>query len=199
FFQAEDGIRDRNVTGVQTCALPISRWTHRSLRARASDLCRLCRRRNSCHLLTTQDEAAVCVRPTAAPASLLGARTPCSRGWDRYDQPDHSGDFRCLLVGPLRTDFLSRLPRCYGARNHSPEIDGCQAYCWPNNLLCRRRYSFRSPLCSNALTHSAAVDAHTGTTARCSIDRSICLRTDVWPTHKGTSPGFRSVLLSRAL
>src|SRR5438067_10770663 len=27
FFQAEDGIRDRNVTGVQTCALPIS---HRS-------------------------------------------------------------------------------------------------------------------------------------------------------------------------
>src|SRR5699024_11794797 len=30
FFQAEDGIRDRNVTGVQTCALPIFRrrnWT----------------------------------------------------------------------------------------------------------------------------------------------------------------------------
>src|SRR5699024_11560059 len=31
FFQAEDGIRDRNVTGVQTCALPIykssSEWT----------------------------------------------------------------------------------------------------------------------------------------------------------------------------
>src|SRR5207248_8229504 len=27
FFQAEDGIRDRTVTGVQTCALPISPWT----------------------------------------------------------------------------------------------------------------------------------------------------------------------------
>src|SRR5690348_18091024 len=26
FFQAEDGIRDGRVTGVQTCALPISRW-----------------------------------------------------------------------------------------------------------------------------------------------------------------------------
>src|SRR5699024_11471437 len=26
FFQADDGIRDRNVTGVQTCALPIS-WS----------------------------------------------------------------------------------------------------------------------------------------------------------------------------
>src|SRR5206468_9284611 len=26
FFQAEDGIRDLIVTGVQTCALPISQW-----------------------------------------------------------------------------------------------------------------------------------------------------------------------------
>src|SRR5256886_9131117 len=26
FFQAEDGIRDLTVTGVQTCALPISEW-----------------------------------------------------------------------------------------------------------------------------------------------------------------------------
>src|SRR5437773_828284 len=31
FFQAEDGIRDRDVTGVQTCALPIwpAQWLHR--------------------------------------------------------------------------------------------------------------------------------------------------------------------------
>src|SRR5699024_11547772 len=29
FFQAEDGIRDRNVTGVQTCALPISHGNRR--------------------------------------------------------------------------------------------------------------------------------------------------------------------------
>src|SRR5437870_13275091 len=28
FFQAEDGIRDGHVTGVQTCALPISRARH---------------------------------------------------------------------------------------------------------------------------------------------------------------------------
>src|SRR5207248_5093174 len=28
FFQAEDGIRDRTVTGVQTCALPISQRRH---------------------------------------------------------------------------------------------------------------------------------------------------------------------------
>src|SRR5256885_13256138 len=30
FFQAEDGIRDYKVTGVQTCALPIWRWPRRS-------------------------------------------------------------------------------------------------------------------------------------------------------------------------
>src|SRR5690348_17764678 len=31
FFQAEDGIRDGRVTGVQTCALPISPGEHDSL------------------------------------------------------------------------------------------------------------------------------------------------------------------------
>src|SRR5207237_5530548 len=30
FFQAEDGIRDSSVTGVQTCALPISRTGNRA-------------------------------------------------------------------------------------------------------------------------------------------------------------------------
>src|SRR5256885_12053728 len=37
FFQAEDGIRDYKVTGVQTCALPISADAerHRALPARA--------------------------------------------------------------------------------------------------------------------------------------------------------------------
>src|SRR5699024_11667854 len=42
FFQAEDGIRDRNVTGVQTCALPISYAMHKqeieSLQARLKAL-----------------------------------------------------------------------------------------------------------------------------------------------------------------
>src|SRR5437764_15258135 len=34
FFQAEDGIRDTSVTGVQTCALPISFQPHRYSRTR---------------------------------------------------------------------------------------------------------------------------------------------------------------------
>src|SRR5437764_14537140 len=31
FFQAEDGIRDTSVTGVQTCALPISSCLHEAV------------------------------------------------------------------------------------------------------------------------------------------------------------------------
>src|SRR5699024_11382745 len=40
FFQAEDGIRDRNVTGVQTCALPISVMSNLGLHLamRAADI-----------------------------------------------------------------------------------------------------------------------------------------------------------------
>src|SRR5207249_7624160 len=37
FFQAEDGIRDRNVTGVQTCALPISRVRSIEVHSQAAD------------------------------------------------------------------------------------------------------------------------------------------------------------------
>src|SRR5260364_458982 len=36
FFQAEDGIRDDLVTGVQTCALPISARSKRGWRSRAA-------------------------------------------------------------------------------------------------------------------------------------------------------------------
>src|SRR5699024_11287040 len=35
-FQAEDGIRDRNVTGVQTCALPISPFVRGAFAGAAS-------------------------------------------------------------------------------------------------------------------------------------------------------------------
>src|SRR5437868_13289089 len=38
FFQAEDGIRDRTVTGVQTCALPISHRGPDALTVLASEI-----------------------------------------------------------------------------------------------------------------------------------------------------------------
>src|SRR5438309_6625952 len=39
FFQAEDGIRDGTVTGVQTCALPISRRASQARAARQALEC----------------------------------------------------------------------------------------------------------------------------------------------------------------
>src|SRR5699024_12004827 len=39
YYQAEDGIRDRNVTGVQTCALPICPFTKASRQTRKLDNC----------------------------------------------------------------------------------------------------------------------------------------------------------------
>src|SRR5437879_11921478 len=38
FFQAEDGIRDTSVTGVQTCALPISRKSRRRSAGRSASV-----------------------------------------------------------------------------------------------------------------------------------------------------------------
>src|SRR5207249_6861877 len=63
FFQAEDGIRDRNVTGVQTCALPISfpRLTDAALRA----LCSCAWRGNVRELQNVIEHVAVVVEPGA--------------------------------------------------------------------------------------------------------------------------------------
>src|SRR5256886_11618150 len=58
FFQAEDGIRDLTVTGVQTCALPISlvRGNWEDLRHAASD-----RPRRKYYRLTRRGEDALAV------------------------------------------------------------------------------------------------------------------------------------------
>src|SRR5699024_12193263 len=61
FFQAEDGIRDRNVTGVQTCALPI--WP-----------CRCCWRRPT----ATRYRSPTC--PASAPTCPFG---PVTRSEER--------------------------------------------------------------------------------------------------------------------
>src|SRR5438067_7403621 len=62
FFQAEDGIRDRNVTGVQTCALPIYLPSEPvgPLPAAAAEL------------------AAVAIRADRAPGRLAGAPHPAA-------------------------------------------------------------------------------------------------------------------------
>src|SRR5436189_672940 len=52
FFQAEDGIRDTSVTGVQTCALPISNYITEKLRRAALDWGKAVSSRSGCLLLT---------------------------------------------------------------------------------------------------------------------------------------------------
>src|SRR2546430_7578499 len=68
FFQAEDGIRDLTVTGVQTCALPISRIP--APPARGARECREC----------------PCDRPRAPPARSEERRVgkECRSRWSPY-------------------------------------------------------------------------------------------------------------------
>src|SRR5207248_4586570 len=74
FFQAEDGIRDRTVTGVQTCALPISR--RRSIRA-VDHPGRPGRRR--------EDAAGAGARPIARSEERRVGKE-CRWRWARYDE-----------------------------------------------------------------------------------------------------------------
>src|SRR5437870_9469575 len=61
FFQAEDGIRDGHVTGVQTCALPI--WLQRALRIG------LLPNISHCQVASRR-----CSRRSARPAAFFSAR-----------------------------------------------------------------------------------------------------------------------------
>src|SRR5207249_8261647 len=81
FFQAEDGIRDRNVTGVQTCALPISRnWNESKLYSRHSIRC-------PCHTrVMTMDNAYGSRLPRACRRNLPsgGSLGSNPRGWEHW-------------------------------------------------------------------------------------------------------------------
>src|SRR5207249_8569936 len=100
FFQAEDGIRDRNVTGVQTCALPISTMSISSLglSCSASAFGPCCRK-------------PVAVRFANRSASeLLGSKSPaiCSRtkrlnGLSSFRSEEHTSELQS------RFDLVCRL------------------------------------------------------------------------------------------
>src|SRR5437867_7628801 len=75
FFQAEDGIRDRTVTGVQTCALPICR-----LRDAAGSLRAPVSVRRSSDTGARSDPAASRSRPTSARQVEIGRASCRERG-----------------------------------------------------------------------------------------------------------------------
>src|SRR2546429_455746 len=94
FFQAEDGIRDVAVTGVQTCALPI-------LLPRASPVLPSARKPGArSFALRRFAVSADCGQPTAASAAM--ARWPSLRRWTR------SGPW--LAAPKIAREFLPPLP-----------------------------------------------------------------------------------------
>src|SRR2546430_6404531 len=64
FFQAEDGIRDLTVTGVQTCALPILHGNGHGLSDSMKDMIQ--------HILASPVPVAVYVSPTGARGASAG-------------------------------------------------------------------------------------------------------------------------------
>src|SRR5436309_13058405 len=84
FFQAEDGIRDFHVTGVQTCALPISP-TWRGAASRSGSLSRL-------HSARMSDRAA---SASAARSEERRVGKECRSRWSPYQQN------KKLLIGVI--------------------------------------------------------------------------------------------------
>src|SRR5438046_10598020 len=99
FFQAEDGIRDWSVTGVQTCALPIFCCRHRDCRtwspAIVATVIRLCSSQ------TTARAAAVSAqvrlpsrqrqrRPTRSEERRVGKECRCRWWADQYKKEHNS-------------------------------------------------------------------------------------------------------------
>src|SRR5690625_7985341 len=90
FFQAEDGIRDGHVTGVQTCALPIyetARGAPQALRCPAPGTCPAC---SGCRA-PQWSRAGAPPRPAPGPPPrLAAARLPVlaapRRGWWRSEE-----------------------------------------------------------------------------------------------------------------
>src|SRR5688572_33243580 len=81
FFQAEDGIRDLTVTGVQTCALPIS--ARQDVSCKAQDPCAEC-----------------CVPPAPRDQPLAGLRGKCHR-YEVYEQIGRASCRERMYVGQV--------------------------------------------------------------------------------------------------
>src|SRR5207248_6015330 len=74
FFQAEDGIRDRTVTGVQTCALPILKQTQAKTTLSEhfqSSCCRAVRLRPSLSVILTTGQRRGSISSAPIPCTSL--------------------------------------------------------------------------------------------------------------------------------
>src|SRR5437868_3587039 len=115
FFQAEDGIRDRNVTGVQTCALPIWPWAAGaswSPRRRGPGLC----------AGPAQREARRRVRGDHDAPAAQGLPEPASQPYEAARQ-EPIGDDAPREHARRQTGLLLRRPDCY-VHDHELDDDG---------------------------------------------------------------------------
>src|SRR5437879_11064561 len=96
FFQAEDGIRDTSVTGVQTCALPISaeRTEREAAEARKADEEK--RRKHDLEAkLKAEQEAKKRFGEETAAAARPGARPALEPDEDRSEERRVGKECRC--------------------------------------------------------------------------------------------------------
>src|SRR2546422_9006133 len=124
FFQAEDGIRDVAVTGVQTCALPISWRTGErgnrlgngfdsNLNFSSPSQLKIQNRRpagfllnwDSCPLLVALADRGQCCRVGSTGAALRLSPAPCE-----YTATHSPGPRRARRLRPRRRDMPARFP-----------------------------------------------------------------------------------------
>src|SRR5690606_41013604 len=105
FFQAEDGIRDFHVTGVQTCALPI--WKS-SCRRRVRSRRR--RRRSACRAAARGGgRSSTFPSPSARRARSTGRGS--TRGWQQPRSEERRVGKECRTLGatePLKNNKANR-------------------------------------------------------------------------------------------
>src|SRR5690606_1020839 len=126
FFQAEDGIRDFHVTGVQTCALPIFRRSgaiRTTPRRRSGQSTRPPRHRSPCHILRARGSAptpghAGCRRQPASDAARLRAplQTPL---------PGLSSALRSACPDATWSEWI-RVPACRAPPVRGKKARGCR-------------------------------------------------------------------------
>src|SRR5438874_6400407 len=152
FFQAEDGIRDLYVTGVQTCALPISDRLCRLLDARgaarlgAGAATCLGRRDGTCRTAIWPCRVALDGHARGIPGHLSGSGRPCShaepeRAADSDRHPPRDGDEH-LGRGPARA---GRCPAGRDARSRCARPDAPAGGDAASVLTPRARRGLRDP------------------------------------------------------
>src|SRR5690625_2433096 len=156
FFQAEDGIRDGHVTGVQTCALPIFHVAVEAAELGGSEV-------GDPRVVTTVVQAPTLrveeldERVGICRAARLRARCQCVHGGDHLHRS-------CLLPPGGR-------PRTYASVGYGTVTCACRRATEPRGASCRGCVRSGSPVCSPPVTEFFTGSATSGARRRCASSR----------------------------